>query len=102
MNRYIVIHEDATLDLQEHFNYLAQNSKDNAFLFFESARQTFAALARMPAMGRQYESEEEDILNIRKWAVKGFKNYSYSHLCQDRNPEKRVAALPKKPLAAYR
>lgn len=75
MNRYIVIHEDATLDLQEHFNYLAQNSKDNAFLFFDSARQTFAALARMPAMGRQYESEEEDIVNIRKWAVKGFKNY---------------------------
>jgi toxin ParE1/3/4 len=75
MNRCIVIHEDATLDLQEHFNYLAQNSKESAFLFFDSARQTFAALARMPGIGQKYESEDEDIINIRKWAVKGFKSY---------------------------
>jgi hypothetical protein len=31
MNRRIFIHEDANLDLQEHFNYLAQNSRDRAF-----------------------------------------------------------------------
>jgi toxin ParE1/3/4 len=54
MNRCILIYEDATLDLQEHFNYLAQNSRDKAFLFFDSARETFAALARMPGMGSEY------------------------------------------------
>jgi toxin ParE1/3/4 len=59
MNRRILIHEDASLDLQEHCNYLAQNNRDSAFQFFDAARQTFAALARMPGMGNLYESEEE-------------------------------------------
>jgi toxin ParE1/3/4 len=75
MNRHILIHEDATFDLHEHCNYLAQNNQDNALQFFDASRQTFAALARMPGMGKQYESEEDDIINVRKWAVKGFKNY---------------------------
>jgi toxin ParE1/3/4 len=75
MNRRILITEDANLDLQEHFNYLAQNNRDRAFDFFDATRQTFAALARMPGMGQQYESEEEDVVNIHKWTVKGFKNY---------------------------
>jgi toxin ParE1/3/4 len=75
MNRRILITEDANLDLQEHFNYLAQNNRDRAFHFFDAARQTFAVLARMPGMGQKYESEEDDVCNIRKWTVKGFKNY---------------------------
>ncbi len=74
MNRRILIHEDASLDLQEHCNYLAQNNRDSAFRFFDAARQTFAALARMPGMGNLYESEEE-IVSVRKWAVKEFKKY---------------------------
>ena len=75
MNRRILITEDANLDLREHFNYLAQNNRDRAFHFFDAARQTFASLARMPGMGQRYESEDEDIVDIRKWAVKGFKKY---------------------------
>jgi toxin ParE1/3/4 len=74
MNRRILIHEDASLDLQEHCTYLSQNSRDSAFRFFDAARQTFAALAQMPGMGNLYESEEE-IVNVRKWAVKEFKKY---------------------------
>jgi hypothetical protein len=35
MNRRILITEDANLDLQEHFNYLAQNNRDPAFDFFD-------------------------------------------------------------------
>ncbi len=75
INQPILVHEDATLDIQEHFDYLAQNNIDSAFEFFDAARQTFAALARMPGMGNLYESEEEDLVNIRKWAVQGFKKY---------------------------
>jgi toxin ParE1/3/4 len=74
MNRRILIHEDASLDLHEHCNYLAQNSRDTAFHFFDAARQTFATLARMPGMGNLYESEE-DIINVHKWAIKGFKKH---------------------------
>jgi toxin ParE1/3/4 len=75
MNRRILVHEDAALDLQEHCDYLAQNNRDSVFQFFDAARKTFAALARMPGMGHRYESEEDDLANIRKWAVQGFKKY---------------------------
>ena len=74
MNRCIFIHEDASLDLHEHFSYLAQTNRDRAVQFFDAARQTFATLGRIPGMGQQYDSEE-DIVNIRKWVVKGLKKY---------------------------
>ncbi|WP_310413069.1 hypothetical protein, partial [Chamaesiphon sp. OTE_8_metabat_110] len=34
MNLRILIHEDATLDLHEHCNYLAQNNQNSAFNFY--------------------------------------------------------------------
>ncbi len=85
MNLIISIHENATLDIQEHFQYLAVNNRDSAFHFFDAARQTFASLARMPRMGQRYESEDEDIVNIRKWAVKGFKKYIIFYRYDDEN-----------------
>jgi toxin ParE1/3/4 len=54
MNRHILIHEDANLDLQEHFQYFAQSNQDGALRFFDAARQTFASLARMPGVGQRY------------------------------------------------
>lgn len=75
MSRSIVINEAAEQALKEYFNYIAQQDADRALQFFDAARQTFAALARMPGMGKVYDSQEEDISNIRKWAVKGFRQY---------------------------
>jgi toxin ParE1/3/4 len=66
MTRRILLHENATLDLHEHFRYLAQSNADQAFRFFDAAQQTFAALARLPGMGQAYESGANDIINIRK------------------------------------
>lgn len=75
MTRRILIHDNATIDIHEHFVYLAETNQDLAFRFFDAARQTFAALAHMPGMGQVYNSEEDDIVNIRKWSVKNFKKY---------------------------
>jgi toxin ParE1/3/4 len=75
MTRYIRLHADATLDIDEHFGYLTQRDAEQALRFFDAARQTFAALARMPGMGQAYDSGDADVVNIRKWAVKGFKKY---------------------------
>jgi toxin ParE1/3/4 len=75
MTRYIRLHTDATLDIDEHFGYLTQRDAEQALRFFDAARQTFAALARMPGMGQAYDSGDRDVVNIRKWAVKGFKKY---------------------------
>jgi toxin ParE1/3/4 len=75
MTRRILLHENATIDIHEHFAYIAESDQEQAFCFFDAARQTFAALARMPGMGQIYDSEEDDIINIHKWAVKNFKKY---------------------------
>jgi toxin ParE1/3/4 len=75
MTRYIRLHADAMLDIDGHFGYITQDSPDQALRFFDAARQTFAALARMPGMGQVYDSGDGDVVNIRKWSVKGFKKY---------------------------
>ena len=75
MNRRILLHEDATIALNEYFTYISQGNHDRALQFFDAARQTFATLAQMPGMGRLYDPEEEGIADLRKWAVKGFNNY---------------------------
>jgi toxin ParE1/3/4 len=87
MTRHILIHEDANLDLHEHFHYLAMNNTASAFHFFDAARETFAALARMPGIGQRYESEEDTIINIHKWAVKGFRKYVIFYRYDDKNLE---------------
>lgn len=75
MTRRILIHDNATIDIHEHFAYIAETDRDRAFRFFDAARQTFAALAQMPGIGQVYNSEEDDIVNIRKWSVKNFNKY---------------------------
>jgi hypothetical protein len=55
MSRHTLIREDATIDLHEHFDYLAQNNRDSAFRFFDAARQTFAVLARKFTDGNHAE-----------------------------------------------
>ncbi len=42
MTRRILLHQDATLDVNEHFGYLVQENPDRAFQFFDASRQTFA------------------------------------------------------------
>ncbi len=71
----IIVSEPARLDLREHFAYLAESDYDKALEFFDAARQTFADLARIPAMGSAYLSTQERLKGLRKWHVKGFKRY---------------------------
>ena len=87
MNRRIILHEDATIALNEYFNDIAQSSNERALKFFDAARQTFASLAQMPGMGRIHDRQEEDISDIRKWAIKGFKNHLIFYRYNDENIE---------------
>ncbi len=75
MSRRISIRPDASLDIDRHVDYLLQNNPEAAMRFFDAARQTFATLARIPSMGRVYREGEDATQDIRKWTVKGFKNY---------------------------
>ncbi|GAX34745.1 type II toxin-antitoxin system RelE/ParE family toxin [Nodularia sp. NIES-3585] len=75
MTKRIVITPKASLDIDEYFNYIAQQNPDTALLFFDSVRETFAQLAKMPGMGSRYPLENLRLQGLRKWAVKGFKRY---------------------------
>jgi toxin ParE1/3/4 len=76
MTRRISILPAASIDIDQHVAYLIQNNPKVAMRFFDAARQTFAALARMPSIGRIYRKDEDETQDIRRWTVKGFKNYS--------------------------
>jgi toxin ParE1/3/4 len=48
MTRRIAIRPAASIDIDQHVDYLMQTDIAIAMRFFDAARQTFATLARMP------------------------------------------------------
>ncbi|MBW4667756.1 MAG: type II toxin-antitoxin system RelE/ParE family toxin [Cyanomargarita calcarea GSE-NOS-MK-12-04C] len=51
MTKRIVITPQASSDIDQHFAYISQENQEAALKFFDSARQSFAQLARTPGMG---------------------------------------------------
>lgn len=87
MTKRIVITPKASLDIDEHFAYIAQSNPDAALQFFDSVRESFAQLARMPGMGSQYPLKNLRLQDLRKWGVKGFKKYLIFYFEQDESIE---------------
>jgi toxin ParE1/3/4 len=83
MTKRIIITPKASLDIDEHFAYIAQSNNEAALKFFDSTRQTFAQLARFPGMGSLYSVDNYSLQGLRKWAVKGFKKYLIFYLDQE-------------------
>jgi toxin ParE1/3/4 len=87
MTRRIVITPKASLDIDEHFAYIALENSETALQFFDSARQTFAQLSRMPGIGSLYILDNPRLRGLRKWPVKGFKKYLIFYFEQEDNIE---------------
>lgn len=75
MIRRISIRPAASDDIDQQVVYLSHSNLPAAMRFFDAARQTFANLARMPSIGVIYRTGEDETQDIRRWAVKGFKNH---------------------------
>ena len=71
----IFITPKASQDLDEIYNFIAQNNVDTALKFFDAARQTFNQLAKNPGIGTIYEVSKPELKGIRKWRVKKFNKY---------------------------
>jgi toxin ParE1/3/4 len=71
----ITIRPQASLDIEDHVTYLAEQNEDRAFRFFDSVRETFADLAQMPGIGRRYLHPTKPDLNLHRWAVRNFCTY---------------------------
>lgn len=62
----------AVADLDEHEDYLAAESLEEALRFSASAQDTFKTLARQPQMGWHRTFRHPKLSGIRVWRVKGF------------------------------
>lgn len=68
--------EAARHDLVEHVVYLAENAGlDMAECFLTNAEASFNELAQRPKMGAPLRLKHPDLVNLRKWRVKGFDNH---------------------------
>jgi toxin ParE1/3/4 len=79
--KQIVIAASALRDLNRHFDYIAQRDESAALRFFDSARTTFADLARMPGMGSFYSKTR--LPGLQRWRVKGFENFLIFYRTQE-------------------
>ena len=75
MNRSISVQPQVSQDIDQVYRYFAETDRDRAMVFFDAVRQTFADLARMPGIGKIYDSGEDDLNDLHRWFVKGFKTY---------------------------
>lgn len=75
MARRILITPQASVDLDDIYNFIAQNNPDIGLQFFDAARQTFNQLAKTPEIGTIYEVSNPKLQGLRKWRVKRFDKY---------------------------
>ncbi|MEO0843959.1 MAG: type II toxin-antitoxin system RelE/ParE family toxin, partial [Cyanobacteria bacterium J06643_5] len=72
MTLRIFITPKANIDIDNLFNYIAQNNTDAALKFFDAARNTIANLAKNPGLGSLYNLNNPRLQGLRKWGIKGF------------------------------
>lgn len=70
---FLIVSEDADKDLDEQFDYIAQDNIDAALQLYDAAQETFKILAQIPGMGS--ERHYKKIKNIRMYPVIGFKKH---------------------------
>jgi toxin ParE1/3/4 len=62
-------------DLIDQATYIAEDNLDAAERFLVAAEETFQLLGRMPGMGKLCRFSNPQLLGIRQYPIKGFKNY---------------------------
>jgi toxin ParE1/3/4 len=87
MARRVDIRPLAYVDLAEISEYIARDRPASARRFLFAAEDTFAWLAKKPAVGMPCDFEHRFATDIRWWRVKGFKNYLIFYRPIDRGVE---------------
>jgi toxin ParE1/3/4 len=66
VTKRIIISVFARIDLNRHYDYIAQSNSEAALRFFDAARQIFGDLTRMLGMGSFYISPNIRLKNLQK------------------------------------
>lgn len=83
MTLRIFITPQANIDIDNLFDYIAQNNTDAALKFFDAARNTIAKIAKNPALGSLYNINNPRLQGLRKWSIKGFEKYLIFYLASE-------------------
>lgn len=83
MNQRIFITPKASQDIDDIFNYIAEDNCDIDLNCFDAIRQTIAKIAQTPGIGSPYTVNNLRLTGLRKKAVKGFEKYLIFYLSQD-------------------
>jgi toxin ParE1/3/4 len=75
MTPLVVKKPRAEQDLLDHFVYIGQRNPAAAERFLDAAEESFALLAQMPLMGREWDSPSPRLAGVRSWTIPKFKNY---------------------------
>jgi toxin ParE1/3/4 len=65
----------AKRDLRQHYLYIRKRNRKASTRFLEAAEEALLLLARVPLMGRLWESPSPRLAGVRFWTIPTFKNY---------------------------
>ncbi|MFH1741440.1 MAG: type II toxin-antitoxin system RelE/ParE family toxin [bacterium] len=75
MKRRIIIASEADRDLDDQFDYLAQESMEAAVRLLRAAQEAFKRLLQMPQMGSPRIFQNPDLRHLRMWPIPGFEKH---------------------------
>jgi len=75
MSRQVIKKPQANEDLTDIFEYIGQDSPHAADRFLVAADLTFAKLARVPGLGQRWPSPIPQLVDVRVWPLRGFRNF---------------------------
>jgi toxin ParE1/3/4 len=65
----------AEQDLLDHYVYIGERSPQAADRLLLAADEAFKLLARLPGMGRVWDSPSPRLAGVRSWTIPTFRNY---------------------------
>ena len=83
MTRRIQLTPQASNDLDNEFDYLAERNTEAARRFYAAAQETFSSLAEIPGTGVLRDYQNPQFAGMRMRAIKGFRNYLAFYLTTD-------------------
>jgi toxin ParE1/3/4 len=65
----------AEQDLLDHYVYIGERNPQAAIRLLRAANEAFKLLARLPGMGRVWDSPSPRLAGVRSWTAPSFRNY---------------------------
>lgn len=75
MSRVVRKTPRAKQDLVDHYVYIGERNLRAADRLLRAADEAFRMLARLPGMGRAWESPSPRLAGVRSWTIPSFRNY---------------------------